>query len=235
MAAAACTETAPGTSTATRVAAPAPQDIGAVCSDIGSARVCWHDGTQTIVPRTVPSGSTPASGFRCGGVGSERVCEDRSRNASPFQCGTQRCLQTRPRLPDDGEWDCVEISGVVFCHSRGSVAGMEAGPMDLGWQCGARRGSSSGERICIDLDADRPSDPARQRCRYEPHFGAPQRSCTSAQTPLVGRACGPSRACPVGSDCSAGLCLPERPEPACWLDRDCGDGAQCVLGSCRGT
>lgn len=134
-------------------------------------------------------------------------------------------------MPDDGEWECVEISGVVFCHSRGNLAGMHSGPMDLGWICGARRGGVDGERICVDIDADRP-DLTNRRCRFEPHFGAPQRSCTPAQTPLVGDACKDSRTCPTGSHCNAGLCLPARPEPACWLDADCSAGSQCVFGSC---
>ena len=89
--------------------------------------------TPVVVPRVLPDGPAPPSGWRCGGDGRERVCEDRNRNASSFDCGTQRCLQARPRMPDDGEWECVEISGVVFCHSRVDGAGMQAGPIDLGW------------------------------------------------------------------------------------------------------
>jgi hypothetical protein len=193
--------------------------------------VCWRGDDAETVTRTLPGGAAPPHGFRCGGIGRERVCEDRNRNASAFVCGTQRCLQERPRMPDDGEWECVEISGVVFCHSRGTLAGMQSGPLDLGWICGARRGRTDGERICVDLDADRP-DLTNRRCRFEPHFGAPQRGCTPVQTLLVGDACTDSKACPAGSQCKAGLCLPARPEPACWLDRDCGEGARCVLGSC---
>jgi hypothetical protein len=143
-------------------------------------------------------------------------------------------------MPDDGEWECVEMSGVVYCHSRGEVAGMTAGMMDLGWHCGLRRGAggaADGERICVDLDADRPARPAWQRCRFELHVGMQQRSCTAAQAAqaqasLVGGACGAATSCPDGSRCSSGLCLPARPEPACWLDRDCGASARCVFGSC---
>jgi hypothetical protein len=142
-------------------------------------------------------------------------------------------------MPDDGEWECVEISGVVYCHSRGSVAGMPDGPADLGWLCGPRRGSRTGERVCVDFDADRPPQgalaaaPALQ-CRFEAHFGAPRRSCTPATKLQVGSACTAASACPEGSRCSAGLCLPERPEPACFFDRECGARARCVFGSCRG-
>lgn len=220
-----------------REPAPSHDDRGSLCSDIGNERVCFRDDGPVIVPRTLPDGPAPPNGWRCGGPGparAERVCEDRSRNASPFVCGTQRCLQVRPRMPDDGEWECVEISGVVFCHSRGEAAGMEAGPLDLGWLCGPRRGSASGERICIDLDADRPNLSSSQRCRYEQQFGAVQRICVPAEGALVGGACEPTVACPDGSRCSAGRCLPARPEPACWLDGDCGERARCVFGSCAG-
>lgn len=139
-------------------------------------------------------------------------------------------------MPDDGEWECVEISGVVFCHSRGEGAGMQPGPLDLGWLCGPRRGAS-GQRVCIDFDADRPSGAhaeLAQRCRFEPRFGMPRRSCTPEPALRVGSPCSPTATCPDGSRCSAGLCLPERPDPGCFFDRDCGDGARCVLGSCRG-
>lgn len=231
-AAAACQHAPPSTSAATREPAPAPADGDRACADIGAKRVCWRGHDAEIVTRPLPSGATPPHGFRCGGVGAARVCEDRTRNASVFVCGTQRCLQERPRMPDDGEWECVEISGVVYCHSRGRGAGMQSGPMDLGWICGARRAAVDDERICVDLDADRP-DLKNRRCRFEPHFGAPQRSCTTTQTRLVGDACGgDSPTCPAGSRCKAGLCLPARPEPACWLDRDCGEGLRCVFGSC---
>lgn len=136
-------------------------------------------------------------------------------------------------MPDDGEWECVEMSGVVLCHSRGALAGMATGPMDLGWLCGARRGASDGERVCVDLDPDRPELASHRQCRFELQHGMPQRSCTPAQQRIVGDACRlDAGECPKGSRCEAGVCLPARPEPACWLDGDCGDGARCVLGTC---
>lgn len=136
-------------------------------------------------------------------------------------------------MPDDGEWECVELSGVVLCHSRGAGAGMQAGPLALGWRCGARRGASAGERICVDLDPDRPELATHRQCRFELRFGMQQRSCTPTRALIIGDVCtADARACPSGSRCEAGMCLPARPEPACWLDRDCGDGAHCVLGSC---
>jgi hypothetical protein len=235
MAAPACDEEVEASTDSTvRESAPSDDDLGSVCSDLGDKRVCWRDERPVIVPRELPDGPAPPNGWRCGGRGRARVCEDRNRNASAFVCGTQRCLQARPRMPDDGEWECVEISGVVFCHSRGDMAGVEAGPLDLGWLCGPRRGSTTGERVCSDLDADRPRLGASPRCRYEPQFGAFQRSCTTAETPVVGDGCSPGIGCPDGSRCHAGVCLPARPEPACWLDGDCGTGARCVFGSCAG-
>jgi len=211
---------------------------GQTCSDLGALRVCWRGSEPTVAPRVLPSAPVPPQGWRCGGEGRERVCEDRSRNASGFDCGTQRCLQARPRMPDDGEWECVEISGVVFCHSRGEGAGMQAGPSDLGWLCGPRRGAAApGERVCVDFDADRPSGAPlmAQRCSFELHFGTPQRSCTAAPTLRVGSPCSAASSCPDGSRCSAGACLPERPEPGCFFDKDCGDDhARCVFGSCKG-
>ena len=237
-AAGACRDSAaPTTHALTRYPAPEAWTPGQVCSDLGAARVCWRGGTSMLVPRVLPNAPVPPEGWRCGGDGRERECEDRTRNASRFDCGTQRCLQVRPRMPDDGEWECVEISGVVFCHSRGEGAGMQAGPMDLGWLCGPRRGAAPDERVCVDFDADRPSGAQAalaERCRFEPHWGTPRRSCTPAQTLRVGSPCSRASVCPDGSQCSAGLCLPGRPSPGCFFDRDCDDGARCVFGSCKG-
>ncbi|HET8935009.1 MAG TPA: hypothetical protein VFN67_16285 [Polyangiales bacterium] len=136
-------------------------------------------------------------------------------------------------MPDDGEWECVEISGLPFCHSRGSMAGAARGPRDLGWLCGARRAAADGgEEICVDTDPDRPTDQRFRGCRYEQRLGATVRSCGPTRSLLIGDACTAETTCPKDSTCQAGLCLPQRPEPACWLDADCGAGARCVLGSC---
>jgi hypothetical protein len=102
----------------------------------------------------------------------------------------------------------------------------------LGWLCGARRGAGEGERICVDIDPDRPELASHRHCRFELHFGVQRRSCTPGKASIVGDACTDAAACPAGSSCEAGVCLPARPEPACWLDGDCGDGSRCVLGTC---
>ena len=135
-------------------------------------------------------------------------------------------------MPDDGEWECVEIGGVGYCHGRGALAGSVDGPLDLGWRCGPRRGQPA-ERICVDLDGDRPPG-ADYACRYELQWGTARRSCQPATAAFVGSRCDAARACPSGSECREGVCLPALPEPACWLDGDCGDRARCVFGSCAG-
>jgi hypothetical protein len=229
----ACNEQAPQRiSSSSRQAVPVAEDGDGLCADLADKRVCWRGDTVAIVPRALPDVPASPRGFRCGGEGRARVCEDRARNGNAFECGTTRCLQERPRMPDDGEWECVEMSGVVFCHSRGPMAGVRTGPIDLGWLCGARRGASDGERICVDIDADRPELASHRQCRFELNFGVQRRSCTPGKALIVGDACTDTAACPLGSSCEAGVCLPARPEPACWLDRDCGGVSRCVLGTC---
>lgn len=214
----------------TRTLAPEEQRPGQLCSDFGETRVCYEGLVARRVPRSLPEGLVPTAGFRCGGSGAARECEDRAQNGGPFDCGTTRCLQLSPRMPDDGEWECVEISGLVFCHSRGPMAGAARGPRDLGWLCGARRGHA--EQICIDTDPDRPDDQRFRACRYEQRLGASIRSCSASRAPLVGDACSAESKCPKDSTCQDGWCLPRRPEPACWLDGDCGADSRCALGSC---
>ena len=217
----------------TRATAREQERPGQLCSDFGETRVCYEAGVARRVSRDLPQGLAPRSGFRCGRSGGARVCEDRAANGGAFECGTTRCLQLSPRMPDDGEWECVEMSGLAFCHSRGAMAGAERGPRDLGWLCGPRRGhEQSGEEICVDTDPDRPRDQHFRHCRYEQRLGASVRSCAPGRGPIIGDACTADSACPKDSACQAGLCLPRRIEPACWLDADCGAAARCALGSC---
>jgi hypothetical protein len=219
--------------TFTRVKAPEQDRPGQLCSEFAEIRVCYGTDAARRVPRSLPDGPMPRAGFRCGGSGAARVCEDRAVNASAFECGTTRCIQLFPRMPDDGEWECVEIGGLTFCHSRGAMAGAARGPRDLGWLCGARRAAADGgEEICIDTAPDRPSDPRFRYCRYEQRLGASVRICGPGRGPIIGDACSAEAACPKDSTCQDGVCLPRRPTPACWLDADCGSGARCALGSC---
>lgn len=218
--------------TFTRAPAPEQDRPGQLCSDFAEARVCYDDDAARRVPRTLPEGQTPSAGFRCGGSGRARVCEDRAAQGGKFECGTTRCIQLFPRMPDDGEWECVEMVGLAFCHSRGTMAGAARGPRDLGWLCGPRRGHDDGEEICVDTSPDRPSDPRFRHCRYEQRRGAHIRSCGPGKGPIISDPCPQDAACPEHSACREGLCLPRRPAPACWLDADCGAGERCVLGSC---
>lgn len=213
-------------------ASPAPYDRGELCADVGAHRMCWKGSQRFEVPRPLPAGPRPPAGFRCTGMGGSRVCEDRAHQGGTFSCAAERCLQARPRMPDDSEWDCVEMSGVVFCRARAHAAGIADGPRDFGWLCGPRRNLSPPERVCVDLDADRPDLERDWKCRYEFAHGQAQRVCVPATEPMIGSACDAARACPAASSCQEGRCLPPRPEPACWYEQDCGESAVCRWGTC---
>jgi hypothetical protein len=212
--------------------APSPSDRGELCTDVAGARACWNGAARFPRPRALPAGPAPPGGWRCTGMGNARSCEDRRRNGSAFACAGPRCVQARPRMPDDGEWECVEMAGVVFCHSRGDAAGIAPGAADSGWLCGLRRGGASAERVCVDFAPDRPNERERFVCAFEYARGQAQRVCTRAQTPSVGSACDAAHGCPAGAACSEGVCLPPRPSPACWFDQDCAAGSSCRWGTC---
>ena len=210
------------------VASASSADTGEACADFGEARVCWSPGGVALVPRPTPA-RRRASGWRCRGSGEHRACEDRRHGADAFECRGSLCSQAHPRMPDDGEWECADFDGVVVCHRLSDAAGIEPGPKDPAWICGDRRGH--GERVCVDLSPDRPG-PEPWQCKFQYEPDVPARVCTAAGLPLFGRACGSG--CPFGTQCASGLCLPQRPSADCWLDADCGAGAKCAYGSCRG-
>ncbi|MFO0567143.1 MAG: hypothetical protein U0263_15850 [Polyangiaceae bacterium] len=180
------------------------------------------------VPRPSPP-SVSRQGFRCIGAGKERKCEDRGWQSDPFACSGEACTQGAPRMPDDGEWECADLDGVVLCHGGGAPAGVNPGAADVGWRCGARRGAD-GDRVCVDFAPDRP-EPEPWACRFHYEPGAIRRSCARGGRGPLGRDCGPG--CPFGSVCASGACLPLKPEPSCWIDRDCGPGQKCGFGTCR--
>lgn len=220
------------------VLAPALADRGDLCSDVGALRVCWESacpGGVCVEPRPVPAGLAPSGGFRCHGRGRQRRCESRRAQAGPFHCDDQgSCVQHHARAPDDGEWECVETHGVVQCRSAGDAAGIGSGPTDAGYLCGPRRGAHAGERICVDFAPDPPSDGAGWSCTVRYQSGRAERVCRQSEQARVGDRCTRADACPGGTGCVSGFCLPPRPEPACWFDADCGASSRCRFGSCVG-
>ena len=215
-----------------KLACPAPADVGSDCADVGDERVCWTGPLASDVKRVerpLPW-ATSERGFRCAGYAAARTCEDRRYASDPFVCSGALCTQRHPRMPDDGEWECGDIEGVVVCRGWAEAAGVVAGTADPGWFCGPRRGAKS-ERICVDFAPDRPAG-GEFNCRFQYEPGQPLRACTRGGAAPIGRSC--EGACPFGTVCASERCLPLTPSPACWLDKDCEGGQKCVHGSCRG-
>jgi len=213
--------------------APAGKDVGD-CADVAQVRVCWPaDGsTPRVRLRPLPDAPRPSAGWRCHGRGLVRRCEDRARGAGPFVCEQDQCVQRYPRVPDDGEWECIDLKGVAVCRRGVAPAGVVAGPPDRGWRCSARAGASPPERVCVDYSPDLPDDESSWRCRYE-HARGQQRICRRVRKPArLGGVCDAQRSCPRHLSCAAGVCLPHRPDVSCWFDDDCGDGRVCRLGTC---
>jgi hypothetical protein len=221
---------------------PAPVvDRPGACADVGTSRVCWDEaGAAALVERTAPRvAATTAMGWRCAWPGPTRHCVDRAASAPAFACDGPRCTQRHARLPDDGEWTCVDAAGVVVCVGGARAAGIVAGPPEGGWICGersARARDELGARVCVELSPDFPDGhPAGWRCHVD-NGPAPTRVC---ERPRAGRVeatladgCAPARPCVDGATCVAGRCVPARPAPSCWLDTDCATGA-CRFGTCR--
>jgi hypothetical protein len=230
------------------VAAPAPDDRGALCADVGEIRACWGDGLAggecaggaCVVARPLPASPRSASGWRCTGMGRHRACVPRARGVAQWQCDERTCLQRHPRRPDQGEWDCAEVDGVVRCIGGHPAAGVPEAPPDPGWVCGARGGGAD-RRICVDFEPDVPDtdlggDRDGWKCRFLRREGL-SRSCervAGAAVPRLGGTCSDARGCPKGALCAAGRCLPPWPKPSCYLDEDCGAGRACRFGSCAG-
>ncbi len=217
------------------VPAPAPSDIGSDCADVGQVRACWNDSTKRdcaggvcLVPRPLPD--APHVGrWRCSGTGDKRVCSDSRLDASAFECHGALCTQRFAHLPDDGQWECAAFDGAVLCHLLAPAAGVVAGPPDPAFICGTRRGH--GERVCVDFSPDMPG-PGAWRCHFKHLGGVVERLCERGGHAPLGDAC--SGGCKKGASCVGGHCLPLRPHPDCWFDKDCGAGQRCELGTCRG-
>jgi hypothetical protein len=216
-----------------RVAVAAEADRGELCLDVADTRACWGGAcgeAGCVVPVVQPKLLTPPSGFRCAGTGRARTCEARAEQAGPFRCADGRCVQERPRFPDNGEWDCVEIDGAVYCRKLAEAAGVQAGPLDPAFVCGPR--PRSGELVCVDFAPDPPPMPEPHRCAVRNRAGLPERVCEPRPSPRLGRTCAADAPCDASTRCVQGRCLPAWPRPGCWLDKDCAPGV-CKLGSCR--
>ncbi|HET9930869.1 MAG TPA: hypothetical protein VFQ35_09290 [Polyangiaceae bacterium] len=207
------------------------------CSDVQDARVCWaaEPGEGLWVgerPLPGPNAADPRK-YRCTGVGDQRECRLRADLAPPFRCREERCTQPLPRVPDDGEWECADLGGVVLCRGGGVPAGVARPSSDPGWRCGARRKSSTGERICLDLDPDYPGKRGESfRCHYDYEGAKLTRTCEPSRAPVIGTRCESKGACPADARCIGGICLPASFNPSCWGDLDCSGDERCVYGAC---
>ena len=212
---------------------PVPPDRGAVCADVMDVRVCWdcQGGGACLVPRWTPTTSTPM-GWRCAGGGAERRCVDRVLAGGPFACTKDECVQRHPRMPDDGEWECMDLGSAVMCHGGTPSAAVVEGPNDLGWSCGPRdKGPRGPEQVCVDFAPDRPrGELDGWACRFDHRHGE-KRICRRDRSPVrLGGRC--DAGCPEGALCVEGVCAPARPQPTCWFDTDCPEGGKCRFGTC---
>jgi hypothetical protein len=215
------------------------------CADLGGGlRACWDaEGRPAeLVRAPFPVPSTSGRGFVCHGRGRERRCVDRASLSPPFRCEGTRCTQRHPRLPDEGEWECADIAGAVVCRGGEPPAGTPPGGRGRGFACGERRGplATAKERVCVDLSPDLPEGAAPGvRCHFE-GTGSLVRVCElGTERPSLGAACSRQRPCVDGARCvplagaasEEGRCAPGKPEPSCWLPRDC-DAGSCRFGTC---
>jgi hypothetical protein len=217
---------------------PAPvEDTSPTCADVGDARACWTVDTTECpggvcsVPRTTPGVAPSPLGYRCTGSGAERRCEDRARTAPLFRCEGRICEQRPPRLPDDGEWECADMSGAVVCRGGTPPAGVPPGAAATGFACGPRPGTD-GEALCVDLSPDFPDGhPRGWRCRFDAAHGAIRICERDPAAHQLVDPCDAAHPCIDGAVCSGGVCLPRRHVPPCWLDTDCADSV-CRFGAC---
>ena len=225
------------------------RDRGTLCADVADVRVCWglngnHDDCSQGVcvdERKVPPLDAKSNmGWRCFRSGSERECVDRRQGVGDFRCQQGRCEQLHPRVPDDREWSCADLSGAAVCVGGDEPAGVLPATAEPGWLCGARpedarpigRDGGVGRALCVDLSADFPDGkPTGWKCRYEYEGGA-RRICEKGDdVHVLGDRCARDAPCIDGARCVAGKCVPDRPSPSCWLDADCESGA-CRFGTC---
>ena len=210
-----------------------PPDRAPLCADVADVRVCWgcEGGGDCLVERFAPAPAPPL-GWRCTGGGKERRCLDRAPAGGPFLCTKTECRQVHPRMPDDGEWECIDMGGAVMCHGGEPPAAVVEGPADPGWICGPRaQGPRGPEKVCVDFSPDRPGgDIDGWSCTYDHEHGE-KRLCRRDPSPKrLGARC--EVGCPDGAACVEGRCAPARPSPSCWFDTDCEGGRPCRFGTC---
>jgi hypothetical protein len=203
-------------------------------------RVCWDASRKScpngicVAPLPAPSERAPSAlGWRCAGSGAARTCRDRQAGVGAFARDGEVWLQRHPRLPDDGEWSCSEMGGAVICSGGDAPAGVASNVADVAWFCGRRRGAAGAERVCVDFAPDFPDGHAQAwRCRYASEHGTSRVCERDRGVHQLGDECRAASPCLDGVRCIEGRCVPERPEPSCAFDRDCGTGV-CRLGTCR--
>lgn len=217
--------------------APALTDCGSLCLDVGARRACWGESDSSCgararwVPRTLPNGPAPERGYRCEGSGEQRRCVDRAALSDPFDCDESGCTQSHPELPSsDAEWECVETSSVVQCRRFSDAAGVPSPRGETAFACGPRRGAPH-QVICVDFSPETP--PLEYACRVRFEGAQPTRVCGPSGMTQVASECPDVSACPPGSECVDGYCLPHRPKPDCWLDTDCDADQRCRFGTCE--
>jgi hypothetical protein len=195
---------------------------GEHCADVGARWVCSTSAVVRVLARPLPDDALPPDLFwRCEGERPRRCALTQQR---PFVCREGVCRQRYPRLPDDADWECAEVDGLVVCRDRAPPAGIVRGPRELGWIC-----SDTRPRICIDLAPDRPGA-GNYDCRFV-HEPVLERTCRPRDAPTLGGPCRGS--CPAGLACVSGICAPETiAPPSCWTDADCERGERCVLARC---
>lgn len=217
------------------VSAPA-LDASDACTDVGQFRACWSPKSGEGVwvgARPLPALIVRnAAEYRCTGSGKARRCRLRGDLASRFRCGGGRCVQDLPRLPDDGEWECADLSGAVLCRGGATPAGVVRPGSDPGWFCGTRRGAAAGDRLCLDLDPDYPSSQETGfQCWFEFTQAKLSRVCEPSALPRLGSRCGTEHDCPPETRCFSKVCLPPELTPDCWGNADCA-GGRCAYGRC---
>ncbi len=176
--------------------------------------------------------------FTCvtAGCGEPPPIEERSLRGGDFVCVEGTCTQRELALPDDGDWECMDQSGLVVCRGGHVAAGVAAGPSDDAFVCAPLARDEQGRRVCVDANPDRPTVEG-WACRHErdhegPFADVDVRRCTRDDSTRLGDRCD-HESCPVGLACRDDRCaLVDDAPPDCWLDSDCEGGSTCVLARC---